>query len=159
MTEEEFNDLPCLTACPGKPACDKDSLCGDHRDVFRWMQRKEAAWRDTIIKAREARDGADLQVAAMRKTLSAIAAIATKEFADEHNDFGDVGESLQDIADLATGTEKPVDLPPEIPFTDEEMRLLRESPHKTPVGEKRICGCLNKTFLNGVCGSCGGIAL
>lgn len=68
MTEEEFESLPALTACPGKPGCDKDSLCGDHRDIFRWMQRAESKWRDTIVAAREARDRADLQINEARET-------------------------------------------------------------------------------------------
>lgn len=76
MTEEEFNDLPALKSCPGKPACDQDCLCQDHRDIYRWMQGKEAGWRDSVIAAREARDKADLEIAAMKPVVQAAIELA-----------------------------------------------------------------------------------
>ena len=103
MTPEEFNALPALSRCPGKPACDADAPCSDHRDVFRYGQRIEEFWRSTVIAARGARDTAEEygrtaereRCAKSLQTESAERLAALKEIVDRfgHHPFCDTEDA------------------------------------------------------------------
>ena len=103
MTQKDFERLPMLTGCPGKPLCDLDSLCGDHRDVWRMLQREEKAWRDEIALARIARDGAE-EFGRQQERKRCISAMKLW-FANHSNAKGDVIADESSMRRLIEGLE------------------------------------------------------